>query len=90
MTDAAADHSGVVDMTEYLRDTIRDLDDTVAVFLERRQKLALRLAVLEAAEDPTVRGVAEDYERRVREDRPYETAEPAEDVIAEAHRRYIG
>ena len=52
-----------------------------------RREIALRLAVLRAAQDPAVVAAAADFDERVAENRPYENARPAEDVIREAHAR---
>lgn len=89
MAAEAAHSDEVIEITQYLRDTIRDIDETMKVFAERRAGLAGRLAILEAAGDRAVAAAAADYERRVAEGRPYEGRD-AEDVITEAHRRFIG
>ena len=47
----------------------------------RRNGLAVRLAVIEAASDKAVLDAAEDYATRVAADRPYESAEPAEELL---------
>jgi hypothetical protein len=85
----AADHSDdVVEITDYLRETIRKIDETVDDWAKRRVALAARLAVLDAMTDKDVAAAAADWEARTAEGRPYENARPAEEVIAEAHRRY--
>jgi chorismate mutase len=78
----------VVDMVEYLRETIAQMDAAINPYLASRQELALRLAALEAASDPAILAAAEDYADRVEADRPYEEAEDAEELLSEAHRRY--
>jgi chorismate mutase len=82
--------SDVVDIADYLEETIRDIDEALAELAGRRAQLAFKLAVLRAASDPDVDDAAADLERRIAEGQPYENARPAEDVITEAHRRYIG
>ncbi len=78
----------VVDMVQYIRETIAQLDAAINPYLAKRQELALRLAALEAASDPAVVEAAEDYQERVRTDQPYEDAEDAAAMLSEAHRRY--
>ncbi len=78
----------VVDMVEYLRETIAQMDAAINPYLARRHDLALRLAALEVATDPAILAAAEDYEDRVEANRPYEAAEDAEELLSEAHRRY--
>jgi hypothetical protein len=81
-------NNDVVDMVDYLRDTLREMDETISDFQERRQAFAIKLAAIEASTAPSVVAAAEDYEQRGR--KQYETAEDAGDLIAEAHRRYVG
>jgi chorismate mutase len=80
----------VIGMGDYLRDTLRKIDQNIAVMLDQREDLARRIAVIEAAENPAVAAAVEDYEARVAEDRDYEDARMAQDIIAEAVRRYGG
>lgn len=78
----------VVDMVDYLSETIAEIDAMIHDLEVKRHGFAVRLAVLRASSDPAVAEAAADYEARVAEGRPYESAEPAQDLIAEAHRRF--
>lgn len=78
----------VVDMVDYLRETIGEIDDAVQGLMARRSGLARRLAVLEAATSSRVAEAVEDYKARVAEQRPYEGAEDARTLLEEAHRRF--
>lgn len=79
----------VVDMVHYLRDLIDEIDQAVGGWTTKRQEFAVRLAAMEAATDPAVLEAVSDYEARVAEGRPYEDAEDAESLLAEAHRRFV-
>jgi hypothetical protein len=79
----------VVDMVEYLRDTLAEIDAAIAELNERRLGIAVRLAVIASANDPLIQSAAEDYMARVAEQRPYEDATDANELIMEAHRRYV-
>lgn len=78
----------IIDMVQYLRDTIAEVDSSIREFQARREGLAERLAVLEAATDPEILGAVADYEERIAGNRPYEGAEPAEAVLSEALRKF--
>lgn len=78
----------VVDMVQYLRDFIAQIDDAVTPWLVKREELAVRLAALDAASDRDVAEAAADYRDRVAGNRPYEHAEDAKALLSEAHRRY--
>ncbi len=87
----AAPESGgneVVEFADYLRATVDRIDEAAAELLARRRELALRLDTIEAATSARVTNAALDYESRVTDGRPYESAENAEDVLTEAHARY--
>ncbi len=84
---ARQDH--VVEMVQYLRDTIAEIDDALRDLQVRRTGLAIRLAAIEAAGDSAVVEAAADYAARVTENRPYEDAEAAESLLAEAYSRYV-
>lgn len=79
----------VVEMVQYLRDTIAQIDDALHDLQVRRTGLAIRLAAIEASGDPAVAEAAADYAVRVTENRPYEDAEDAESILAEACSRYV-
>lgn len=79
---------GVVDLVQYLRQTIDQIDAAINPYLAKRQELALRLAALEAASDETVLEAAADCQDRVDGNRPYETAEEAETLLSDAYKRY--
>ncbi|MDP9389244.1 MAG: hypothetical protein M3Q48_15345 [Actinomycetota bacterium] len=79
----------VIEVVDYLRETIADIDETVRSWHLKRTKLAVRLAALEAATDGSVLEAAADYERRLGEDRPYEAAEDVADLVKEAHSRFV-
>lgn len=83
-----AEQAEVVDFADYLRQTIAEIDEVVTSWAARRTQLAVRLAAIEAAEDPEVAAAAADYEARMVEGRAYEDAEDAERVLSEAGRRY--
>lgn len=78
----------VVDVADYLRETIAELDDAIHELRAKRAGLAIRLAALDASADPKVQAAAEDYERRVEANRPYDSAEDAGALITEAARRF--
>ena len=79
----------VVDMVEYLRDTLAEIDATIADLERRRTGIAVRLAVIAASNDPGIESAVADYSTRVEENRPYESAEDANKLIMEAHARFI-
>lgn len=78
----------VVDMVSYLRDTIAEIDSSIVEFQARREGLARRLAVLEAAMDPQIASDVADYERRIADNRPYESAQSADSLLSELHRKF--
>lgn len=96
MADAARDqHAAVIDLATYLRETIAEMDETIAKMESnirewkgKRDSLAVRLAVIEASNDDQLRAAVEDYKDRVATNRPYESAEPAEKVLSEAWKRF--
>ena len=88
MTEPARQDDVVLDMANYLEETIAEMDDAFAHWQAKRQELGIRLAVIRAAADPAVLSVVEDYQARVAEGRPYEGAEDFTHVLTEAHRRY--
>jgi hypothetical protein len=75
-------------MASYLRETVAEIDEVMAYWLTRREQMAVKIAALEAAENPAVIQAAEDYAQRVAEGRPYEDAEDASDLLSEAYRRF--
>jgi len=79
----------VVDMVEYLRDTLAEIDAAIAELNQRRVGIAERLAVIAAASDPMVHKAVADYSARLAEDRPYEDARDANELIMEAHRQFV-
>jgi hypothetical protein len=79
----------VVDMAEYLRDTLAEIDSVIAELSERRTGIAARLAVIIAATDPGTQAAVADYSARVEEGRTFEDAEDANSLIMEAHRRFV-
>jgi hypothetical protein len=88
MGQAAERRDVVVDMAAYLRETIAHIDEVVAGWHAQRHDLAVRLAVMESATSAAVLEAAEEFESRAAENRPYESAEPAEKLLTEAHRRF--
>lgn len=88
MSDAAR-NTDIVEMVEYLRATIADIDEMVREWQVKRTALAIRLSSIEAATDPKILEAAADYERRVVDGTPYEDAVDAAELIKEAHRRYV-
>lgn len=78
----------VVDMVEYLRDAIADIDKLVTEWAVKRQMLAVKLAAIDASSDRRVQDAAAEYEERIATGRPYEGAEDAQDLLTEAHRRH--
>lgn len=89
MSDQAASNEQVVDMAQYLRETIAEIDGTVSEWQKKRTGLALRLATLEASTDSRVLAAAADYEERIAANRPYEGATSAQDVISEGLRKAL-
>jgi hypothetical protein len=79
----------VVDLVDYLRETLREMDQAIAGMQEQRRGFAIKLAAIEAESDERVRAAAEDFAQRAASNTPYEDAEDAGDLIAEAHRRYV-
>ena len=79
----------VVDMAEYLRETLGEIDSVIAELSERRMGIAARLAVIVAATDPATQSAVADYSARVDEGRAFEDAEDANSLIMEAHRRFV-
>lgn len=79
----------IVSVVDYLRETIGDIDATVQGLQSERTTLAVRLAALEAATDPDVLEAAEDFASRTEDGRRYEGAEDANDLIREAHARFV-
>lgn len=79
----------VINMVQYMRDSLARMDQAVEAWMTERNELAVRLAAMESAHDPKVLAAAEDYQRRIAEERPYEDAEDAETLIGEAHRRFV-
>lgn len=78
----------VTNLADYLRETITELDETIAELTTRRRGLKIRLAAIEATSDPLVVEAAEDYRWRVESNQPYEHAEDAESLLSEATRRF--
>jgi len=75
----------VVEMVDYLRDTLREMDEGIAEMSERRHGIAVRLAVLEAAVTPAVQDAELDFE--IRRGAPYK-GEDAGQLLSEAHKRF--
>lgn len=88
MSSEAARNEAVIDMAAYLRDTIAQIDATIADMHRRRTDMAVRLAVIDAATDKAVLAAGDDYERRVTEHRPYEDAVDIDRFIDEASPHY--
>lgn len=78
----------VVEIRSYLRETIAKIDEVTKYLAAEREDFAMRLAALEAAEDPAVLEVATDFEARSEAGRSYEGAEDAETLLSDAHRRF--
>lgn len=86
---ARSDSPGeVVGMADYLRETVAEMDALMGEWLVRREQMAVKIAAIEAAENPAVLEAAEDYRQRLADGRPYEDAESAESVLSEAYRRF--
>jgi len=77
----------VVSIAQYLRETLAKMDQNILEMQERRHEFAVRLAVIEAAEDPTVLAAIAEHEERA--GAPYEGAEDADSLLAEAHRHFV-
>ncbi|MGO9912255.1 MAG: hypothetical protein ACLPQS_13985 [Acidimicrobiales bacterium] len=75
----------IIEMRAYLRETLAEIDGMIKRLSENRHDVALRLAAIEAAEDPAVKAAVQDHERRSGE--PYEDAQDANQLLGEAHRR---
>ena len=83
----ADDH--VVDMVDYLRETLAEIDETIADLNRRRVGIATRLAVIATSSDPTIQTAVDDHSERVAAGRPYEDAMDANEFVMEAHRRFV-
>jgi len=83
-----AERSEVVEFADYLRATLSSMDEATAELQARRKGLAIRLDAINAATSERVTKAAADYESRMADGRPYEDAEDAEALLAEAHARY--
>ena len=70
----------VVEMVDYLRETLREMDEGIAEMTQRRKGIAIRLAVIEASTAPGVQAAIAD-------DQTFEGRD-AEAILSEAHRRY--
>lgn len=81
------DGGEVVSVEEYLAKTVAEADNLLNAAKEARDQLALRLHALQMASDARVDETVDDYERRVKENRPYEDATSVDDLIAEARSR---
>lgn len=79
----------VIEIDEYLEDTLTKMDRAMADFGRDRQEIAVRIAALRAARDERVHEAADEYEAAVAAGRGYEAAEDVGDVLGEAHRRFI-
>jgi hypothetical protein len=77
----------VVEMVDYLRETLREMDEGITEMQERRRGIATRIAVIEAAGTDAVRGTVAEYERRSESNEPYR-GEDAKTLLSEAHRRF--
>lgn len=85
----AARNDEVVEIVDYLRETISKADTAIRDMQAHRNELALRLAVIQAATSNDVRAALEDHDERVASNRPYEDAESAEKLLSEAHNRFV-
>jgi len=80
----------VVDLGQYLEATLREADEAIAEMRHRRRELALRKAVIDAASDPELQRVADEVYELLEAGAGIPDARPAADVLAEAHRRFVG
>jgi chorismate mutase len=78
------DSDVVVELAQYLRETIAEMDESIAEMVSRRNHLAVRLAVIDAATDEVVLRAVEDYEQRAASGSGYPEAEPVEQLLAAA------
>lgn len=85
----AQGNESIADINEYARETLRKLDEAISEMDSRRQELALRLAVMDAAQDSELQRMADEVVERIESGEGFPKARPAEDVLAEAHRRYV-
>lgn len=85
MSEPARDEQ-VVDLAEYLEATIARMDGAILNMQADRTELAIRLAGIRAASDPTVLAAAAAHEAGT----DYSDARDANEVIGELHRRYGG
>ncbi len=86
MSEPARDQE-IVSMVDYLRETLRKIDDTIAGLTADREEISLRLAVIEAAMSEAVEEAVADFDERAESGRPY-SGEDAANLLAEAHRRH--
>lgn len=85
----SAQQNEVVEVADYLRETLAEMDEAIVDTRRRRHELAVRLAVLDAAGDPELQRVADEVQERIDAGDTFPDARPAQDVLAEAHRRYV-
>ncbi|MDZ7673738.1 MAG: hypothetical protein U5K30_01505 [Acidimicrobiales bacterium] len=83
------DPAGVTDIREYTRETLRQLDEAMRDYKRRRRELTSRLAVLDAADDPELARMVAEVEELVETGVGMLAAEPAEEVLSEAYKRYV-
>lgn len=86
---ALQDDAQVFDMAEYLRQTIHEMDQAKLDIDTQRNRLAFRLAVIEAATDPATTEAIEDYERRVASGEGYPDAKDAEKLLGELYAQFV-
>jgi hypothetical protein len=79
----------VVEVSEYLRETLHELDDAITDMQQRRHALAFRQAVLDAANDPELQRVADEVQQLLDRGERLPDVRTASDVLAEAHRRFV-
>ena len=84
----AAQYANVVDMGEYLTETLHEFDVAIATMLEQRDVISLRLAAIRAATSLAVVTAEQDFISNTESNRPY-AGEDTAALIAEAHRRFV-
>lgn len=77
----------VIDMGDYMEESLRTFDTAIADLTQQRRELAVRIAVIRGATSPAVRAEVEEFDRRAAAGTPY-TGEDARDVLGEAHKRF--
>ena len=78
----------VIDMVEYLTETLEKIDRMIGELVDDRRDISMRLAVIKASTSDRVQEAAADFERQVASGEPF-SGEDAESFLSEAYKRYV-